>query len=557
VLAPTNVSGAVVPTNADSTAPAGRPDAGATFWRMASSPLDPGQTTGSKALTFSLPAKASQVRFAFQLQAVVPDSARPPMPSGWLERPDTLVSVQDQTDASVKYFRHRFVVAFEPTASGASVRDVLTRYNATIVGGIPSYRPRGAYVIALPDPGPTYTAWQAVYDNLDAEPDIASALSVDVGRPLKDRSRYPNDGPGLGTGDWMARTDLVQPWLAIRAPQAWGCETGIYSNARVKVGIIDNLFATPTQDLAKSLFRFQGPRNFKPYNWAVEHPILRSHGTSVTSLVVAAGDDGSGTAGMLWGADVTQYAFSSGTDLSASTSLDLFQHVQDAISTGVKILVLTTGAESRTNARWIRDFEAAFRDYFEAGGYLVLATGNDTLTLTLQALKGGTDPSLNGTRIAATDIAAARLRDQYPNQLYFVAATDRAGGRLAVSNFWTGGVEVMAPGERLRMRARTADFPAGYRDGTGSSYAAPLIAGLIGQLLSVDPSLSPADVHHYLTQGALVPRRDSLTGGFISPQPVANAPGTVYQMDAYGSLSLLAQERPNLPVCGYSIGLPK
>jgi len=36
---------------------------------------------------------------------------------------------------------------------------------------------------------------------------------------------------------------------------------------------------------------------------------------------------------------------------------------------------------------------------------------------------------------------------------------------------------------------------------------------------------------------------------------VSGAPDTIYQLDAYGALSLLARERPTTPICGFPVGL--
>jgi hypothetical protein len=69
----------------------------------------------------------------------------------------------------------------------------------------------------------------------------------------------------------------------------------------------------------------------------------------------------------------------------------------------------------------------------------------------------------------------------------------------------------------------------------------------------MDPSLTPAQIVYYLREGAKVGERDSTTGAFIPKAPVQGFPESVYQLDAYGSLYLLAKDRDGHPICGLQV----
>jgi hypothetical protein len=118
-------------------------------------------------------------------RSMAPDTTTPAMPVDWTERLDPALTVPFLLDPSARYYRHRFRLAFKTSASGLAIRQVLARYNATVVGGMPTFKPRGAYIIAIPDPGPDPVKWMALYDSLAAEPTVALAVAIPAGTSLQ------------------------------------------------------------------------------------------------------------------------------------------------------------------------------------------------------------------------------------------------------------------------------------------------------------------------------------------------------------------------------------
>jgi hypothetical protein len=114
-------------------------------------------------------------------RSMVADTTPPVIPADWTEQLDTALTVPFPLNPNARYYRHRFRLAFKATTSGPAIRQVLARYHATIVGGEPRFKPRGAYIIAIPDPGPDAVKWKAIYDSLAAEPTVALAVGIETG----------------------------------------------------------------------------------------------------------------------------------------------------------------------------------------------------------------------------------------------------------------------------------------------------------------------------------------------------------------------------------------
>ncbi|MCO8307632.1 MULTISPECIES: S8 family peptidase [Streptomyces] len=94
----------------------------------------------------------------------------------------------------------------------------------------------------------------------------------------------------------------------------------------------------------------------------------------------------------------------------------------------------------------------------------------------------------------AADFSPGRVR-----QALTVGATDRADRRSGFSN-WGPGIDLFAPGERIVSASHTSDTATRARSGT--SMAAPHVAGAAALYLAAHRSATPAQVGAALTAGA-------------------------------------------------------
>jgi len=183
------------------------------------------------------------------------DTAPPPVPDGFAA-PDSgaalLVSPSDQDSTLV--LRNFIHIGFDDSTSGPTIQSVFNRYNAQVAGGIPGLR---TYVVQVPDPGPTYSALDSLMSVIRTEPGVRFVARYVFRQPLRNPGRYPGDDPQLmQRQDWLGplggATDGTRAMRVIRAPEAWGCENGLYGSDTIAVGVIDDVFDPTVSDLSPS-----------------------------------------------------------------------------------------------------------------------------------------------------------------------------------------------------------------------------------------------------------------------------------------------------------------
>ncbi|MCR4936041.1 MAG: S8 family serine peptidase [Oscillospiraceae bacterium] len=225
----------------------------------------------------------------------------------------------------------------------------------------------------------------------------------------------------------------------------------------VRVGVIDSGVAAHS-DLAG---RLKAGWNFQDASSAAGDSL--GHGTFVAGLV-AGFSDLNGMIGAAPGADIVPLKITNSNGFSAS---DIIPAIYEGIERfHCQVLNLSLGTESD-----LESMREAVAYAEEHGVTLVAAAGN----------------SGNDT-------------------LYYPAAYDTVIGVGAVTKLETvydrssrhAGVFLTAPG----VAVRSLDFQGGYRDGTGTSFATPLVSGAAAVLLGMDGDLTPAQLRDILAQSA-------------------------------------------------------
>jgi subtilisin family serine protease len=189
---------------------------------------------------------------------------------------------------------------------------------------------------------------------------------------------------------------------------------------------------------------------------------IAGHGTLVSGAVAAATNNGTGVAGVAWGANVIPVRISNLTDGSAYTS-DAVKCIQYAADKGARVINLSyrmAGYSSIDNA-------AAYAR--QRGALTFVAAGND-----------GIDPGW----------------PDLPNFLAVAATTD-LDTRPSWSSFGTY-VDIAAPGISIY----TTRIGGSYTWASGTSLASPVAAGVAALVLGANPGLSPGEVEQILRQSA-------------------------------------------------------
>lgn len=463
-----------------------------------------------------------------------------------------------------KFYRTFISVVFQPSASPGSIRVFLSKYQAVVVGGASYPGPLGAYVIELPDPGPTLAALDGLVRSVAKEPAVRNADRLYHSVPMSTRVRYPVDNPSLKRDAWVSDSDtLLHAWRAIQAPMAWGCENGRYGSSPPKIGILDLTFA-PQTDLTGTIHTVVAGNQ-------VSNPSLkgssdsskygRSHGIALAGILAAQGDNGAGIAGALWGANLNFYAY--GVDSTTTTAVVGFWRdtvMVHLVSDGVQLFVTSTAYGEPSDTSIVNTFKRMVGNWQagDAKRLFVYPLPNTPFTASLASVANNTAGA--GAHIYATDVATAQLYQSAPGQVLTVTGSDDSTHALAsFAEVWTGGTDIAAPAVRVLALARkgTSDFPNGWNLASGNSYAAPLAAGVAAQLMTFAPTLTADSIKYYLVHGAQQPAFSATLQSYVSPRAITGTPGgtTLYQLNAYRALQMYSLKHASAPVCGYDVSV--
>jgi serine protease len=188
------------------------------------------------------------------------------------------------------------------------------------------------------------------------------------------------------------------------------------------------------------------------------------HGTHVAGIACAASNNSIGIASIGHGVRLMSIRAASSTGSLTST----LQGVLYAIDNGAHVINMSYGSDQFSNT-----YQNAITYGHNQGVVMVAACGNDNVNTVF-----------------------------YPagyNNVISVAATNGTDNKASFSNFdnGTGWVDLAAPGTSI-YSTLPAGSPSLYGNKQGTSMASPLVAGLAGLMLSLNPTLTPADIENCL-----------------------------------------------------------
>ena len=239
----------------------------------------------------------------------------------------------------------------------------------------------------------------------------------------------------------------------ISAPAAWDITTGA---PQIVVGVADGGADLDHPDLAPNLVPGW---DFIDGDARPDDEDPSGHGTHVAGTVGARGDDGTGVSGVAWTTRIMPLrVLGAGGTGTVSEAIDAYEL---AARSGARIVNLSFGGQGMSTAE--RDALAAAPDVL-----FVAAAGND-----------GADVDAEPTYPCAYDL---------PN-LLCVTASDRSDGRPAFANVGRASVDLAAPGTSI-----VGPVPGGWASLSGTSMAAPQVAGAAALLLARVPAARPQDL---------------------------------------------------------------
>lgn len=335
---------------------------------------------------------------------------------------------------------------------------------------------------------------------------------------------YPND-PFLASGtqvpwdeDYPSGNNWPQECL--RAPSAWAYNQ-YYSN--VKVGVVDSGFYPDHADFADDAINFPAGReatsSFDDDN--------ATHGTHVSGLIVAEQNNGIGLAGMV--PDVNAYCASY---KSNSTVTGIVECFTEEVECGAKAVNLSLGLAPAPSSTYPNPYLSSYSqeeldltaqecvaamDSLLTSGYefvVIQSAGNgltDTRLSYSTSGKRSVDATRNGLFCSVKpqkygSISANRAKACYDRIIVVGAVenlTNSEGAAFRMASFSNAGerVDVYAPGRSVYstipptvISAGVVTNTRGYGGLSGTSQAAPLVAGIAALCFAAAPDLTGAEV---------------------------------------------------------------
>ncbi len=337
-------------------------------------------------------------------------------------------------------------VEFKPNTSASQARAEIASFG----GQVMTRYPNGPELVQL---APWANAAAAV-SQLQAEPNVVYSEVDATVHYDSVPAILPND-PFLGQ-QWALNT--------IDAPEAWALSTGSSSTI---VAVLDTGLDVNNPDFAGRLWTnptvnsdgFLG--DLHGYNFVSNNGNIQDdngHGTHVTGILAATGNNGVGVAGVDWGTQIMPLKV---LDSNGNGSTDAaVSAIYFAVQHGAKVI----------NASWGGDvFSAtmlAALNYADQNGVVfVTASGNE---------------SSNNDQIT-TYPASYRT----PNELV-VAAIDPNGSLANYSNFGPTTVDIAAPGTNVLSTVLDDQ----YQDYTGTSMSTPFVSGTVALLAGMHPTFT-------------------------------------------------------------------
>ncbi|MDF1869166.1 MAG: S8 family serine peptidase [Phycisphaerales bacterium] len=240
----------------------------------------------------------------------------------------------------------------------------------------------------------------------------------------------------------------------LQSTAAWDIHTG---DSDIIVAICDSGVDTNHNDLEDALVPGYNAVNNAAQVDGGQVEDVNGHGTFVSGLAAAQGNNGTGVVGVGWDFRVMPIRVSNNSAGTAN-GFDILEGARWAVDNGAKAINASfSGGASSGN-------QATANYIIDNGGLFFWSSGNDNTNVSYDS-----------------------------PDLVLVGSTTSSDNRSGFSNYGTA-VDLVAPGSSVRSTRNGGS----YGNGSGTSYASPIAAGVAAMIFSVRDDLTGRDVQDVL-----------------------------------------------------------
>lgn len=213
-----------------------------------------------------------------------------------------------------------------------------------------------------------------------------------------------------------------------------------------------------------------------------------NHGTLVAGIIGAAGNNSEGGAGVNWSVQLMPLRVLDSNGAGSTFAVD--SAIRYAIAKGAKVINI-----SFTGRGYSRILAETMRSAQKAGIVIVAAAGNE----------GDTERGGNLNVYPEYPVCYRGAGNEHI--IIGVSALSKSGARSSFSNYGSDCIGVSAPGESIYTtqvyRPAIKGFERPYGTGwSGSSLAAPMVAGLAALVASMHPGLGAGEIRDFIYRNA-------------------------------------------------------
>ncbi|MCC7444480.1 MAG: S8 family serine peptidase, partial [Saprospiraceae bacterium] len=351
------------------------------------------------------------------------------------------------------------------------VKNIFSKYNARFIRkAFPLFSPNDTLVIASTGEQVKLADLSNIYlfDFSDTNSvsefinDIKGLTEVIYAEPNYHDFRtqgFPND-PHYENGDLWGLNNYGQNGgttdADIDAPEAWQITTG----SNVLIGVIDDGVDSGHEELIGKVSGDAGVYSGNS-NWSF------GHGTHVSGIAAAIGNNSKGIAGVNWAASINSQRIENGSDI------DFYNGIMSAINAGSMILNNSWGGYSYSTT-----VRMAFANAYKLNIVSIAAMGNDNTSSILYPAGYG------------QGIISIGATDRSDNRSIWI----RPDGTIKGSNYGNH-IDVSAPGTSIWS---SLPYTNQYDSWNGTSMAAPFVSGIASLLKGYNPNLYNDDIEQII-----------------------------------------------------------